>query len=156
MACTFHLPMTQLLDPIIRRHVYETVLTTGLPPLSREAAESLSLEEAEIRESFERLAAGRVLVLQEESREILMAPPFSAVPTPFPVEASGRRYWGNCVWDALGILAMLKRDGTVAASCGCCGASMSLQVEGGALRSAEGLVHFAIPARRWWEDIVFT
>ena len=148
--------MTQPLDLTIRRHVYETVFATGLPPLAREVARSLNLDEAEVRDSFERLAAGRVLVLQEESREILMAPPFSAAPTPFPVEAAGQRYWGNCVWDALGVLAMLKRDGTIAASCGCCGASMSLRVEDGTLQPAEGIVHFAIPARRWWEDIVFT
>ena len=144
------------MDAPIRRHVYETVLTTGLPPLAREVAASLNLPVAEVHDSFERLAAGRVLVLQEESREILMAPPFSAVPTPFPVEAAGRRYWGNCVWDALGVLALLKRDGSIAASCGCCGESMSLRVEGGVLQPAEGIVHFAIPARRWWEDIVFT
>jgi Alkylmercury lyase len=148
--------MTVPLDPTIRRHVYETVLTTGLPPLAREAAESLNLDEAEVRESFERLAAGRVLVLQEESREILMAPPFSAVPTPFLVEAAGQRYWGNCIWDALGVLAMLKRDGSVAASCGCCGSSMPLRVEDGTLQPAEGIVHFALPVRWWWEDIVFT
>jgi hypothetical protein len=140
----------------IRRHVYETVLATGLPPLACEVAASLGLDEAEVRDSFERLAAGRVLVLQEESREILMAPPFSAVPTPFPVETAGRRYWGNCIWDALGVLALLKRDGSIAASCGCCGLSLSLRVQDGALRPAEGVVHFALPARRWWEDIVFT
>lgn len=148
--------MAQSLDPTIRRQVYEAVLTTGLPPLAREVAASLNLDEAEVRDSFERLAAGRVLVLQEGSREILMAPPFSAVPTPFPVEAAGQRYWGNCIWDALGVLAMLKRDGSVAASCGCCGSSMPLRVDGGTLQPAAGIVHFAVPVRRWWEDIVFT
>jgi hypothetical protein len=148
--------MTQPLDPTIRQHIYENVLSTGLPPLARETAAALSLPELEVRDSFERLAAGRVLVLQEESREILMAPPFSAVPTPFPVEAAGLRYWGNCIWDALGILAMLRRDGSIAASCGCCGEAMPLRVEGGALQPVEGIVHFAIPAKRWWEDIVFT
>jgi hypothetical protein len=85
-----------------------------------------------------------------------MAEPFSAVPTPFVVQAGARRWWGNCVWDALGILAMLRADGQVLTSCGCCGRAMTLEVQDGALRDAPGVVHYAIPARDWWRDVVFT
>jgi hypothetical protein len=51
---------------------------------------------------------------------------------------------------------MLKADAAIASSCGCCGLAQPVAVEGGALRASEGLVHFAVPARRWWDDIVFT
>ena len=51
---------------------------------------------------------------------------------------------------------MLRCDAHVRTSCGCCGAAMVLAVAGGALRGGEGVVHFAIPARHWWDDIVFT
>jgi hypothetical protein len=101
------------------------------------------------------LAEGRVFALDADG-EILMAPPFSAVPTGFLVESGGRSWWGNCIWDALGILVMLGRDGRVVASCGDCGTGMTLEVAGGALQHAEGVAHFAVPARRWWDDIVFT
>jgi hypothetical protein len=96
-----------------------------------------------------------VLVLQE-SGEILMANPFSAVPTPFIVEAGERRYWANCIWDGLGVLAMTGADGRVLASCGDCGEAMGVQVQGGDLVSPEGLIHFAVPARQWWSNIKFT
>jgi len=36
-----------------------------------------------------------------------MAPPFSGVETAFPAEVQGRRYYANCVWDALGVPAAL-------------------------------------------------
>jgi hypothetical protein len=36
-----------------------------------------------------------------------MAMPLSAIPTPFQVEVGGRHFFGNCIWDALGIVAML-------------------------------------------------
>jgi hypothetical protein len=108
-----------------------------------------------VRESLERLAAGRVLVLQRDSREVLMASPFSAVPTPFAVHANGRLYYGNCVWDALGVPVMLGVDARVEASCGCCGEAMALRVTGGELEPVEGTVHFAVPAHRWWQDIVY-
>jgi hypothetical protein len=33
---------------------------------------------------------------------------------------------------------------------------MRLEVRGGALAHGEGVVHFAVPARRWWDNIGFT
>jgi len=147
--------MAEELDRAVRREVYDAVMETGRPPTAPEVAGSLGVSLGDIQASFERLAAARVLVLQPGTAEILMANPFSAVPTPFMVEAGGRLYFGNCIWDALGIPAMLKRDAIVGASCGCCGLSMHLEVQDGRLQPAEGVVHFAIPARRWWEDIVF-
>jgi hypothetical protein len=143
-------------DLQVRAAVYDSVMMRSRPFMAGELSQALDLPLAEAKASLERLAAGRVLVLQPESREVLMAPPFSAVPTPFTVLAAGRVYFANCIWDALGIPAMLACDARVETSCGCCGEGMSLAVENGALPSPEGLVHFAIPARRWWEDIVFS
>lgn len=142
-------------DRRVRAHVYDRALTGGVVPRRTAAAEALRLSEPAVAESFHRLAQGRVLALDADS-EILMAPPFSAVPTGFLVESGGRPWWGNCIWDALGILVMLGRDGRVVASCGDCGTGMTLEVAGGALRPAEGVAHFAVPSRRWWDDIVFT
>jgi hypothetical protein len=33
---------------------------------------------------------------------------------------------------------------------------MTLRVEGGALEPAEGVAHFGVPARRWWDNIGYT
>jgi hypothetical protein len=140
----------------VRALVYEVAMAAGLPPAIDEIARRLDLPQAAVVDSLERLAAARALVLQRESREVLMANPFSAVPTPFAVHANGRLYYGNCIWDALGIPAMLRTDARIDCSCGCCGESMHLAVEGGELAEASaGIVHFAIPAHRWWQDIVY-
>lgn len=150
--------MTQSMEETdlrVRAAVYDSVLSRTRPSAARELAEGLGVPLDEVRASLERLAAAKALVLQPESREVLMANPFSAVPTPFAVLAAGRLYFGNCVWDALGIPAMLGRDGRVETSCACCGEAMSLEVRDGSLAAGEGVVHFAVPARRWWEDIVF-
>jgi hypothetical protein len=141
-------------DVRVRVTVYERVMADGLPPSQADLAEHLALAPGQIGESLERLAAARALVLQPESREILMANPFSAVPTPYAVRAGERLYYGNCVWDALGIPAMLAVAATVETSCACCGEAMALEVRGNLLPAA-GVVHFAIPAHRWWDDIVY-
>jgi hypothetical protein len=143
-------------DLKVRAAVYDSVMSRSKPFSARELSQAFDLSLAEVKASLERLASGKILVLQPESREVLMAPPFSAVPTPFAVFAADRVYFGNCIWDALGIPAMLSCDGRVETSCGCCGEAMSMTVEDQSLQTSEGLVHFAIPARRWWEDIVFS
>jgi len=110
----------------------------------------------EVSAAFQRLVAGRVLVLQPESGEILMANPFSAVPTPFLVQLDAYSCYGNCIWDALGVLAMLKTDGRIATSCPDCGTALEVRVANGSVQATQGLIHFAIPALHWWDDIVFT
>jgi Alkylmercury lyase len=143
------------LDNEVRRYVYDHVMNEGLPPTTAEAASALSTTPDDVGASFQRLADGHILVLQKGTGEILMANPFSAVPTPFLVRVEDRSWYGNCIWDAMGIPAMLKQDGTIEASCGCCGTAIHLAVIDGSLEEASGIAHFAIPAAHWWDDIVF-
>ena len=142
-------------DSRVRGEVYDFTMRHGVPPASAQVAAALSIDAEAVRESFARLAEAHVIVLQPESGEILMAAPFSAVPTPFHVRAGSLQAYGNCIWDALGIPAMLKRDARIATSCGDCGTAVQINVVDGAV-SGEGVLHFALPAKEWWNDIVFT
>lgn len=144
------------LDLQIRARIYDSFLETGRCDAVETLAHLLGAPQVEIRASLKRLAEAHMLVLQPESGEVLMAIPFSAVPTAFRVESGDRGWWGNCIWDALGICAMTGANATVVTSCPDCGEGMSLTVESGALLPAPGIVHFAVPAARWWEDVVFT
>jgi hypothetical protein len=143
-------------DREVRRIIFDTLMRTGKAPLSAEVASTLSASDESVRESFQRLADAHMLLLQRASGEILMAGPFSAVPTPFHVQSSGISTWGNCIWDALGIPAMLHQDALITTACGDCGEAMQLNIDGGNLAPAEGVIHFAIPARRWWDNLVYT
>lgn len=142
-------------DTVVRGYVYDVAMRGGLPPTLAQTSSALARPPTEVEASFRRLADAHILVLQKQTNEILMANPFSAVPTPFLVTTGGRSYFGNCIWDALGIPAMLKQDATIDASCGCCSTSMRFKVKGSALEEAHGVAHFAIPAAHWWDDIVF-
>jgi hypothetical protein len=144
------------LDQRVRQAVYTEVLASGGVPSSAVLAAALASELSGVKAALRRLADAHVLVLQPDG-EILMAPPFSAVPTPFLVTAGdGWQTYGNCIWDALGVLAMKGVDGWIRSACGCCGQAMEVEVRDGAPQAAEGVLHFAVPARRWWEDIVYT
>jgi len=144
----------------LRVKIYELFLADGRCPKLEKLAAALDCDLSDVTTATKQLADAHVLVLQPQSGEILMANPLSAVPTAFVVETFGkagpRSWYGNCIWDALGVIAMLRSDGRVLTSCACCGEGMTVSVKGDAVVSEPaGLVHFAIPARRWWDDIVF-
>lgn len=144
------------LDAEVRAAIYNGFIAECACPSMAEVARKLAEPVSKIRESYARLAAAHMLVLQPVSGEVLMAIPFSAVPTAFRVEAVDRAWWGNCIWDALGVCAMIRADASILTSCPDCGESLSLTVERSELRPAEGIVHFAVPAAHWWDDVVFT
>jgi hypothetical protein len=153
-------------EDAVRAHVYRATVAWGRPPRVDEVAAALALAPEEVRDAFARLRARRLLFLAPESGEIVMAPPFSAVPTGFTVDTGGRRYFANCVWDSLGIAAALHADAVVEASCACCGEPMRLHVEDGRVRAETAIedaaatekarAHFAVPAAHWWDDLVYT
>ena len=141
-------------DVAVRCCVYDIALESGRVPARRECARALGRPDAEIAASFARLHEAHQLVLGPGG-EILMAMPFSSVPTPFVVSSGGFRTFANCGWDALGVAAMLRRDAVVSTSCPDCGDALEIGVAG-ARASGDAVLHFALPVRRWWESVVFT
>lgn len=140
----------------MRVAIYERFVDVGEAPGAGDVADALSLPAEEVEASFLRLAESRVLVLMPETTEIWMANPLSAVPTSFRVQTPRGSFWGNCIWDGLGAIAMLGGAGTVETRCPDCEEPMELRVENGVLANGEGVAHFAVPAARWWDNIGFT
>ena len=140
------------MDDQVRWHVYDVTMSEGAPPSKARLAELLG---APVEDALQRLAAARMLALQPETGEILMAGPFSAVPTPFRVTLPRFSCYGNCIWDALGIAATLQSDARIDTSCADCGAAAELRVSDGTV-VGDGYMHFPLPPKVWWQDIVFT
>lgn len=145
------------LDQNVRLYVFRQAADTARVPGPGEIASALGRQQPEIEESLRRLAAGHVLILAPGTTNIWAANPFCAVPSNFRVSSLGRTYWGICIWDALGVAAALRTDATVTARCSDgCNQEIVLEVRDGALVRGEGIVHFGVPAARWWENIGFT
>lgn len=139
----------------LKRAVYDGAISLGMIPRKAELAATTGRSEEEVAEALGQLADAHVLVLQRDGGEILMANPFSAVPTPFIVRAGTRQWYGNCIWDGMGIAAMLHAEATLEAACGCCGSAIVLALPGECRDEDQRVAHFAIPAAHWWDDIVF-
>jgi len=140
----------------VRIHVFTEAAATARVPQPPDISRALGRSEDDVRAALHHLAASKVLILAPNDGNIWAANPFCAVPSGFRVAAAGKRYWGICIWDAMGIAAALGKDAVITAPCGDCGANMVTEIRDGRLARGEGVVHFAIPAKRWWDNIGFT
>ena len=145
-----------LLDWEIRSFVYAYIVEHGIPPAAERAAEEFGIEAGSARASYERLHERHALFLDTETREVRMAFPFSAIPTQFRVRVNDRSYWANCAWDMLGVPAALHSDAEIEAEYAEDGSPAHLSVENGWLQGDDGVVHFPLPLRHWYDDLVFT
>jgi hypothetical protein len=144
------------LDREVRLSVYRHLIRTAEAPSLAETSADVGAEQTAVSASLERLAANRVLVLHPTSRRVWMAMPFSAVATEFRVISAERAWWANCAWDALGISAMLQVPAEILTSCSDCGDPLTVRTTGHSVTDPSGVVHFAVPAAAWWDDIGFT
>ena len=142
------------LERAVRLHIYQQFVETTRAPGAPAIAEALNAGQKEVAAALRTLAEARAIVLAPATHDVWMAHPFSAVPTDYPVETHGRRYFANCAWDAAGILSLLG-DGESRTRCADCGAALSIAVRGGRVHGT-GALHFAVPPRRFWDNVAFT
>lgn len=151
------------LDRLVRLFVYEHFATTGTSPSLDDATTAAECTTPgctteEIEASLKRLESNHhALTLAPTTNNIWMAHPFSAVPTAFRVESAEVSYWANCAWDAVSIPSMLRLDARVDARCAESGHAIELDFRGGEIADdTDGVVHFVVPPRRFWDNVGYT
>jgi ribonuclease HI len=147
-------PFTPL-ERAVRLFVYDHfVKTTQAPGVTAIAAAVKRTPDA-VTAALKRLAELHALVLAPATVNIWMAHPFSAVPTAFPVAIAGRTYFANCAWDAAGVLSLVGGDGECWTRCADCGQEIAMMVRDGHFHG-DGVVHYAVPPKRFWENVAYT
>ena len=140
----------------IRAYIYHCFADKTRAPSVDETAEKFRLPVDQVVTAYVELNNRHALFLNPGTHEILMANPFSNVETPFHVYANDKMYFANCAWDSLGIPAALHCDADVESACSQSGEKIVLQVRDGDVSQSDVLVHFLIPFRNWYDDLVFT
>ena len=138
----------------VRALVYASFSVKSQVPTPEILAEVTGSTRAAVILALRALADEHCLVLLPDGESIRMAHPFSGVETDFVVTLGERRWFANCVWDGLSILALFG-DGSLDTHSPATGDPLRFDVARGAVRG-EGLVHFLVPARRFWDDIGYT
>jgi hypothetical protein len=144
------------LDVAIRNFLYGRFAETGQAPRVTDVADEFDLSRKDAEAAMRRLHDAHALVLERNALEIRMLNPFSCVPSAWRVHAAGRMWYSNCAWDSFAVCAALHTDGRVEASCADCGEPIVVDVRQRRPVPDDYLFHVLVPARQWWDDIVFT
>ena len=108
------------------------------------------------------LQSARHIALLAGTQRILMAFPFSSIVTPFSVKITGkeRKYFANCAWDAVAIHVALGKEQWISSYCHHCSQDIKIHLKDQKLVSQQSdnqpLVYLALPASKWWKNIVLT
>jgi probable phosphoglycerate mutase len=143
------------LERAVRLFIYQQFLKTARAPDLIAISRAVGATERDVAAALRRLADMHALVLAPATTNVWMAHPFSAVPTAYPVVARGITYWANCAWDAAGILSLTGGNGETHTRCADCGAEIVISVRNGSI-DGDGVVHYAVPPRRFWDNVAYT
>jgi hypothetical protein len=94
--------------------------------------------------------------LEPGTHQIRMANPLSAVPTDYNVIVGEKTYSVNCAWDSFGLAAMLGADVEINATYAHTRQPAHIFITDSAISGDGGVIHFAVPAAHWYDDLIFT
>jgi hypothetical protein len=108
------------------------------------------------------LQSARHIALLTGTQRILMAFPFSSIVTPYRVKVAGKdkEYFANCAWDAVAIHVALGKEQRISSYCHHCSEDVKIHLKDQRRVSTQSdsqpLVYLALPASKWWENILLT
>ena len=143
-------------DIEIRNFLYQRFVETARAPRATDLVEHFGLSQHDAEAALRHLHDAHALVLEANATEIRMLNPFSCVPSAWRVQVAGRTWYSNCAWDSIAVCAALHANGRVESSCADCGEPIEIDIRNRQAFSDDHLFHVLVPARHWWDDIVFT
>jgi hypothetical protein len=141
----------------VRVELYRAFIEENRAPTLVQMAAALDISHEEVERAVNELATRDIIALHPDTQDPWMVHPFLSGEGPFTVTSGERRWDAICIWDALGILALIEIDGEVRTICPDCREALSVKVLQGEVQAEDdAVVHFGVPARDWYEDIGFT
>ena len=155
MAYTLPVRDEATLDSLVHHHVLTGVVRDGHAPAPGELAAALEEAPDRIAGSLRRLHDGHGLVLHPDASDVWIAHPFSLSPTATWVAADGGRgWWAPCIWCAAGVAALAAPTATIHARAGGEAEPIAIALVDGRVVGTSPVVHFPIPPRDAWSNVV--
>jgi hypothetical protein len=143
-------------DSSLHEAIISSFLGRQRPPTIRELSARFGCDEVAVRRALRALAENHGVVLHPHTDEIWVAHPFSAAPTTFLVRSGARKWWGNCAWCSLGLAHLAGGTVTIETRIGALDDHTSVRIENGKLLDTDFVVHFPIPMRQAWDNVIYT
>jgi hypothetical protein len=150
------------LQKSVRKYIFEHFEEHAIAPVLEQVMRKFGLDRPSAFKVLEGLQSARHISLLTGTQRILMAFPFSSIVTPFRVKVAGkeREYFANCAWDAVAIHVALGKEQWISSFCHHCSKDIKIHLRDQRVISQQSdnrpLVYLALPASRWWDNIVLT
>jgi len=145
----------------VRKYIFDHFEEHSTAPVLEQIMRKFGLGRAS---AFKVLAdqSARHIALLTGTQRILMAFPFSSIVTPFRVKVAGKdkEYFANCAWDAVAIHVALGKEQWISSYCHHCSEDVKIHLKDQRviwqLSENQPIVYLALPASKWWENILLT
>ena len=146
----------------VRKYIFEHFEEHTTAPALEQIMRKFRLDRTSAFKVLVELQSARHIALLTGTQRILMAFPFSSIVTPFRVKVTGKdkEYFANCAWDAVAVHVTLGKEQWIYSYCHHCSEDIKIHLKDQKLVSQQldnqPLVYLALPASKWWENIVLT
>jgi hypothetical protein len=131
------------------------IVAQGHAPSLATLAAALDVTPAAVEAALTELAEKHELVLHPQTRDVWVIHPFYLSPTNVWVQARLKGWWAPCLWCGLGVAALVSEDVVIHARVGGESEPLAIRVSDGKLGGDDELVvHFPIPLRRAWDNVI--
>ena len=157
-----HSGSSENLHKNVRKYIFEHFEEHTTAPVLEQIMRKFGLDRTSAFNVLTDLQSARHIALLTGTQRILMAFPFSSIVTPFRVKVAGkeREYFANCAWDAVAIHVALGKEQWISSYCHHCSEDIKIHLKEQRIVSEQSdsrpLVYLALPASRWWENILLT
>jgi hypothetical protein len=157
-----HSDTSQNLQKNVRKYIFEHFEEHTTAPVLEQIMRKFGLDRASAFKVLADLQSARHIALLTGTQRILMAFPFSSIVTPFRVKVAGKEkeYFANCAWDAVAIHVALGKEQWISSFCHHCSEDIKIHLKDQRVVAQHSdnqpLVYLALPASKWWENILLT
>ena len=157
-----HSGTSENLQKNVRKYIFEHFEEHTTAPDLEQIMRKFGLDRASAFKVLADLQSARHIALLPGTQRILMAFPFSSIVTPFRVKVTGKEkeYFANCAWDAVAIHVALGKEQWISSYCHHCSEDIKIHLKHQRVISQQSdnppLVYLALPASKWWENILLT
>lgn len=136
--------------------IIKSFVERGFPPTPADLAAEAGLSPAAAASELRALADSHGVVFHPHCPEVWICHPFATYPMGWWVEKGTRGWFTNCAWCALGVCALVGGESRVHTLIGGEAKKVSFAVGASGPTGGDTVVHFAVPPKRAWENVLFT
>lgn len=142
------------LDGLVHQQLITGMIEYGRCLSPAELSTALDVSQADIDSSLRRLENNHGLVLHPHECSVWMIHPFSASPSHTWIYNETGGWWAPCMWCALGIAVLVGGKLTIDARIGGEAEKVRIPVRDGHPDSPDCYVHFALPPKYAWNNVL--